>query len=75
MAVHSERGVVRDARVCLGGVAPKPWRAHTAESALRGRRLDAAAIEAAAEAATAGAALARTTRTKWSLSAVSCAVP
>jgi len=55
VAVHSERGVVRDARVCLGGVAPKPWRARAAESALRGRRLDEATIEAAADAATEGA--------------------
>jgi xanthine dehydrogenase YagS FAD-binding subunit len=29
-------GVVRDVRLALGGVAPKPWRATTAEEALRG---------------------------------------
>lgn len=45
-------GVVRDARICLGGVAPTPWRSAAAERALRGRRFDAAAAEAAAEAAT-----------------------
>jgi xanthine dehydrogenase YagS FAD-binding subunit len=55
VAVHSEHGMVRDVRVCLGGVAPKPWRAQAAEHALRGRRLDEATIGAAAEAATEGA--------------------
>jgi xanthine dehydrogenase YagS FAD-binding subunit len=29
-------GVVRDVRIALGGVAPKPWRATKAEAALRG---------------------------------------
>ena len=29
-------GVVRDVRIALGGVAPKPWRAVRAEAALRG---------------------------------------
>ncbi|MBD5656817.1 MAG: xanthine dehydrogenase family protein subunit M [Candidatus Eremiobacteraeota bacterium] len=29
-------GTVRDVRIALGGVAPKPWRAYTAERALRG---------------------------------------
>lgn len=29
-------GIVRDARIALGGVAHKPWRAHAAESLLRG---------------------------------------
>lgn len=28
-------GTVRDVRIALGGVAPKPWRAHQAENALR----------------------------------------
>ena len=30
-------GTVRDVRVALGGVAPRPWRASVAETALRGR--------------------------------------
>ena len=46
---------VREARVALGGVATRPWRAHAAEAALRGRRLDEDAARAAAEAAFAGA--------------------
>jgi xanthine dehydrogenase YagS FAD-binding subunit len=35
-AVDVADGVVRDARIALGGVAHKPWRAHRAEEALRG---------------------------------------
>ena len=38
----------RDVRIVLGSVAPAPLRARQAESALAGRRLDAAAIEEAA---------------------------
>ena len=30
------RGVIRDARIALGGVAPKPWRATNAEAVLHG---------------------------------------
>ncbi len=33
---------VREARIALGGVASRPWRAHAAEAALRGKRLDEA---------------------------------
>ncbi|MDC7788368.1 xanthine dehydrogenase family protein subunit M [Rhodoplanes sp. TEM] len=46
---------VREARIALGGVATVPWRARAAEDALKGRRLDEAAAEAAAEAAFADA--------------------
>jgi xanthine dehydrogenase YagS FAD-binding subunit len=35
-------GAVRDVRVALGGVAPRPWRATVAEAALRGRPATAA---------------------------------
>jgi xanthine dehydrogenase YagS FAD-binding subunit len=44
-------GVVREARIGLGGVAAKPWRAHEAEAALRGQPLTEATAEAAAHAA------------------------
>ncbi|MGN6551876.1 MAG: FAD binding domain-containing protein [Pararhizobium sp.] len=44
-------GTVREARIGLGGVAAKPWRAHEAEAALAARRLDRGTAEAAAEAA------------------------
>jgi xanthine dehydrogenase YagS FAD-binding subunit len=35
-AIDVADGVVRDVRLALGGVAPKPWRAWRAEAALRG---------------------------------------
>lgn len=43
-------GVVRDARIALGGVAHKPWRAEKAEDALRGRPAGQESFRAAAEA-------------------------
>ena len=48
-------GTVRDARIALGGVAHKPWRASESERALVGKRLDAASIDAAAAACVHGA--------------------
>jgi xanthine dehydrogenase YagS FAD-binding subunit len=45
---------VREARIALGGVAPRPWRAVEAEAVLRGRRLESG-VPAAAEAAVRGA--------------------
>ena len=48
-------GTVREARVGLGGLAAKPWRAREAEDALRGHPLDEAAADIAAQAAFAGA--------------------
>ena len=55
VALDLEDGVVVTARIGLGGVATKPWRAHEAEAVLTGRRLDEPAAEQAAEAAFAGA--------------------
>jgi xanthine dehydrogenase YagS FAD-binding subunit len=46
---------VEQARVVLGGVAPKPWRSPAAEAALVGAQLEASTARAAAEAAVAGA--------------------
>src|SRR5713101_2001445 len=43
-------GVVRDVRMALGGVAPKPWRAVRAEAALRGAPATQEAFGRAAEA-------------------------
>ena len=43
-------GTVREVRLALGGVAPKPWRALKAEASLRGGTADARAFRAAAEA-------------------------
>ena len=45
----SEDGTIRDIRLALGGVAHKPWRATTAEAALRGQAPTEAAFRAAAE--------------------------
>ncbi len=50
-------GTVEQARIALGGVAPMPWRAAEAEAALTGQALSGEAIDAAAEAAVAGARL------------------
>jgi xanthine dehydrogenase YagS FAD-binding subunit len=50
-----EAGTVRDARIALGGVAHKPWRARQAEKQLVGKRLAADALASAASAAVAGA--------------------
>jgi xanthine dehydrogenase YagS FAD-binding subunit len=55
VALDLADGRVRDARIALGGVGTKPWRAHAAEAALRGQPLDERTIAAAAEAAVAGA--------------------
>jgi xanthine dehydrogenase YagS FAD-binding subunit len=48
-------GTIRDVRLALGGVAHKPWRAHAAETVLRGARADEATFRQAAEAELAAA--------------------
>jgi xanthine dehydrogenase YagS FAD-binding subunit len=50
-ALRIERDEIVAARVALGGVAPKPWRARAAEAMLIGERLDRAVFRRAAEAA------------------------
>jgi len=55
-ALQVADGVVRDARIALGGVAHKPWRAHKAEDAMRGRPAVEESFRAAAEAELAAAA-------------------
>ncbi|RXZ36171.1 xanthine dehydrogenase family protein subunit M [Oxalobacteraceae bacterium CAVE-383] len=42
-------GEIRQARIAFGGLAHKPWRMAQAESALAGRRADAAAFDDAAD--------------------------
>ncbi|MGZ5199102.1 MAG: FAD binding domain-containing protein [Telluria sp.] len=54
-ALDMDGSVVRDARVVLGGVAHKPWRAHAAEDALRGQPLSDDALRRAGVAAVQGA--------------------
>ncbi len=51
-----EGGRIVQVRLALGGVAHKPWRAHSAEAMLVGRAPDAKAFAEAAEAAMADAA-------------------
>lgn len=55
VALDIQDGMVRDARVALGGVATVPWRAHEVEALLRGQRLDDALAQRAADAAFADA--------------------
>jgi xanthine dehydrogenase YagS FAD-binding subunit len=50
-----EGGVIKEARLALGGVAPKPWRARAAEAVLAGARAEPAAFRRAADAALAQA--------------------
>jgi xanthine dehydrogenase YagS FAD-binding subunit len=51
VALNMHNDTVAEARIALGGVATVPWRATTAEEALRGRRIDDQSVEAAAAAA------------------------
>ena len=53
--VTVQNGVVQDARIVLGGVAPIPYRALKAEAALKGKPLDEASCAAAGLAAVDGA--------------------
>jgi xanthine dehydrogenase YagS FAD-binding subunit len=55
VALRVEGGVIREARIVLGAVAPVPLRAPAAEQALLGRGLDDATVEAAVGAAITGA--------------------
>lgn len=54
-AMELDRGVVRNPRIVLGGVAHKPWRSSEAEAALGGRRASEAAFREVAEIALRGA--------------------
>jgi xanthine dehydrogenase YagS FAD-binding subunit len=54
-ALELQGGVVRSARIALGGVAHKPWRVPEAEAILLGKPLDDAVLKSCAAAAVAGA--------------------
>ena len=56
VALDIADGVVKQARIALGGVATVPWRARDAEAALAGQKLDETAAANAARIAFAGAA-------------------
>jgi xanthine dehydrogenase YagS FAD-binding subunit len=49
-ALETEGGAIRNVRVALGGVAPKPWRAYAAESVMAGAEASAETFRRAAEA-------------------------
>ncbi|MGW3352760.1 FAD binding domain-containing protein [Nonomuraea rubra] len=53
--LHVENGRIATARIALGGVAPKPWRAYAAEELLAGAPPDERIFAEAARAAVAGA--------------------
>jgi xanthine dehydrogenase YagS FAD-binding subunit len=55
VALDVDGGIVRAARIALGGVGTKPWRAHEAERVLVGKPVGDAAFRAAANAALVGA--------------------
>jgi xanthine dehydrogenase YagS FAD-binding subunit len=55
VALDLKDGVVNEARIALGGVATKPWRARGAETVLTGQNLNDATVRRAAQAAFAGA--------------------
>lgn len=55
VALDVSNGTIRGARIALGGVGTKPWRAHRAEEVLVGRPLNDQAWQAAADAALEGA--------------------
>jgi len=50
VGLEVESGVIRSARIALGGVGTKPWRAHAAETALTGQRASADVFRRAADA-------------------------
>jgi xanthine dehydrogenase YagS FAD-binding subunit len=54
-ALRIEHGIIREARLALGGVAARPWRARAAEAVLAGGAPDASNFRRAAEAALAEA--------------------
>ena len=54
-ALRLDRGTITEARLALGGVAAKPWRAQEAEALLAGARADASVFRRAADAALAAA--------------------
>jgi xanthine dehydrogenase YagS FAD-binding subunit len=49
VAVDLDGETARQVRIALGGVSAVPWRAHEAEALLKGKRLDDAALDAAAD--------------------------
>jgi xanthine dehydrogenase YagS FAD-binding subunit len=59
VALDVQDGMVRDARVALGGVATMPWRAREAEALIKGQRFDDGLAQRVADAAFQGASAKR----------------
>jgi xanthine dehydrogenase YagS FAD-binding subunit len=55
VALDMREGIVNEARIAMGGLASVPWRAHEAERALQGTRLDQALAYEVARIAFSGA--------------------
>ncbi len=55
VALDIDHGIVRQARIAVGGVATRPWRLRESEAVLVGRSADRASWERAADRATEGA--------------------
>jgi xanthine dehydrogenase YagS FAD-binding subunit len=55
VALDIQDGTIREIRIALGGVAPRPWRLQAVEAALHGRPATDEAFRAAAELASEGA--------------------
>ncbi|GAA3720500.1 xanthine dehydrogenase family protein subunit M [Nonomuraea antimicrobica] len=55
VALRTEHGVIKDARIAVGGMGTVPWRLPKVEDALRGKPSGRPAFEAAAERAAEGA--------------------
>jgi xanthine dehydrogenase YagS FAD-binding subunit len=55
VALDIQGGIIKNARIALGGVGTKPWRAKEAEQLLQGRQASATAYRNAAETALKGA--------------------
>lgn len=53
--IDLDGGVIREARLAVGGAGTRPWRLRAVEQALQGRRLERATLEAAARTAVEGA--------------------
>ncbi|MDQ3812973.1 MAG: xanthine dehydrogenase family protein subunit M [Armatimonadota bacterium] len=51
VALTTRAGVVQNARIAMGGVAPIPWRSPEAEAVIKGKKMNSAAAQAAATAA------------------------
>ena len=54
-ALDMDGGMIKDARLAMGGVAHKPWRLHEAEAYLKGKPATEEAFKKAAQVAMQGA--------------------